>query len=204
MRNLFRKLISVLLIVACVFINTSAFAESNLTIHFLDVGQGAAAIIQCDGEVMMFDGGSAGNSSFIYSYLQNTLDLEHIDVMVKQKRYRVLFTRHPDHRVAIIDKEVLMDECYIVAVQDFGETYEYRYPTLEAALRFMTIEMLPCSLWALDANTGQKRKMEVNNEQKDGRKAENRAGIDCISQYLKDTDFYEVFWSEKQAISYWG
>ena len=70
MRNLFRKLISVLLIVACVFINTSAFAESNLTIHFLDVGQGAAAIIQCDGEVMMFDGGSAGNSSFIYSYLQ--------------------------------------------------------------------------------------------------------------------------------------
>ena len=82
MRNLFRKLISVLLIVACVFINTSAFAESNLTIHFLDVGQGAAAIIQCDGEVMMFDGGSAGNSSFIYSYLQNTLGLEHIDVMV--------------------------------------------------------------------------------------------------------------------------
>lgn len=82
MRNLFRKLISVLLIVACVFINTSAFAESNLTIHFLDVGQGAAAIIQCDGEVMMFDGGSAGNSSFIYSYLQNTLGIEHIDVMV--------------------------------------------------------------------------------------------------------------------------
>ena len=82
MRNLFRKLISVLLIVACVFISTSAFAESNLTIHFLDVGQGAAAIIQCDGEVMMFDGDSAGNSSFIYSYLQNTLGLEHIDVMV--------------------------------------------------------------------------------------------------------------------------
>lgn len=82
MRSLFRKLISVLLMVACVFINTSAFAESNLTIHFLDVGQGAAAIIQCDGEVMMFDGGSAGNSSFIYSYLQNTLGLEHIDVMV--------------------------------------------------------------------------------------------------------------------------
>lgn len=82
MGSLFKKLISVLLMAACVFINTSAFAESNLTIHFLDVGQGAAAIIQCDGEVMMFDGGSAGNSSFIYSYLQNTLGLEHIDVMV--------------------------------------------------------------------------------------------------------------------------
>ena len=73
-----------------------------------------------------------------------------------------------------------MDECYIVAVQDFGETYEYRYPTLEAALRFMTIEMLPCSLWALGANTGQKRKMEATNEQQNGRKAENRAGIGCI------------------------
>ena len=73
-----------------------------------------------------------------------------------------------------------MDECYIVAVQDFRETYEYRYPTLEAALRFMTIEMFPCSLWALDANTGQKRKMEVNNGQKNERKAENRAGIGCV------------------------
>lgn len=73
-----------------------------------------------------------------------------------------------------------MDECYIVAVQDFGEIYEYRYPTLEAARRFMTIEMLPCSLWAVDANTGQKPKMEVTNEQKNGRKAENRTGIGCF------------------------
>lgn len=73
-----------------------------------------------------------------------------------------------------------MNECYIVEVQDFGETYEYRYPTLEAALRFMAIEMLPCSLWALDANTGQKRELEVNNEQQNGRKAENRAGIGGI------------------------
>lgn len=50
-----------------------------------------------------------------------------------------------------------MDECYIVAVQDFGETYEYRYPTLEAAQRFMGIEKLHCSLWSCKADGTKKR-----------------------------------------------
>lgn len=40
------------------------------------------------------------------------------------------------------------------------------------------------------------------------RKMEEKQKIERVltvfSQYLKDTDFYEVFWSEKQAISYWG
>lgn len=82
MRSLLKKLICMLLMVVCVFINASAFAESNLTIHFLDVGQGAAAVIQCDGEVMMYDGGSAESSSFVYSYLTKTLGINRIDVMV--------------------------------------------------------------------------------------------------------------------------
>lgn len=53
-----------------------------------------------------------------------------------------------------------MDEYYIVTVQDYGETYEYRYPTLEAAQRFMEIEKLPCSLW-ICSNKGNQRKMLV-------------------------------------------
>ena len=92
-----------------------------------------------------------------------------------------------------------MDESYIVVMQDFVETYEYRYPTLEAALRFMTIEMLPCSLWGLDANTGQKRKMEVNNAQKMEEKQKIKRVLTVFSQYLKGTDFYEVFCSEKHG-----
>jgi len=60
----------------------SASSETDFAIHFLDVGQGDAAIILCDDEVLMIDGGSPGNSSFIYSYLKNTLGLDHIDHMV--------------------------------------------------------------------------------------------------------------------------
>ena len=45
-----------------------------------------------------------------------------------------------------------MDEFFIVMVQDFGEVYEYRYSTLEAAQRFMEIERLLCSLWFCKAD----------------------------------------------------
>lgn len=45
-----------------------------------------------------------------------------------------------------------MNEYYIVMVQDFGETYEYRYLTLEAAQRFMEVERLLCSLWFCKAD----------------------------------------------------
>lgn len=57
-------------------------AFADLTIHFLDVGQGDAAIVQCDGETMIIDGGPGKASSFIYAYVRNTLRLETLDYVV--------------------------------------------------------------------------------------------------------------------------
>ena len=57
-------------------------ARADLAVHFLDVGQGDSAIILCDGEAMIIDGGPPGASQFIYSYIKNTLQLQMIDVMV--------------------------------------------------------------------------------------------------------------------------
>ena len=51
-------------------------------VYFLDVGQGDATVILCDGEVMMVDGGPPSASQFIYSFLRNTLQLDHIDIML--------------------------------------------------------------------------------------------------------------------------
>ena len=65
-------------------------ALASLEVHFLDVGQGDAAIVLCDGKVMMIDGGKPDNSQFIYSYLTGTLGLSGIDVMV-------LSHPHSDH-----------------------------------------------------------------------------------------------------------
>ena len=62
-----------------------AQAESSgtgLHIYFLDVGQGDAAVILCDGEAMIIDGGESKHSSFIYSFLWNTLELEEVKIMI--------------------------------------------------------------------------------------------------------------------------
>lgn len=56
----------------------SGFAE--LDIYYLDVGQGDAAYIECDGHSMMIDGGNPGDSQFIYSFLKNRT--EHLETIV--------------------------------------------------------------------------------------------------------------------------
>ena len=70
-----------LVLIILLLTTITAFAE-GLTVRFLDVGQADAAILTCDGETLMIDGGNAGDSDFIYSYLKNTLGLTHIDYMI--------------------------------------------------------------------------------------------------------------------------
>lgn len=57
-------------------------ASDGFEIHFLDVGQGDAAVVLCDGEAMLIDGGPPGCSSLLYAYLSDTLGLRHIDYMI--------------------------------------------------------------------------------------------------------------------------
>lgn len=73
-----KKIIALVLLF--LFLPISAFAD--LQIHFLNVGQGDCTIVLCDGESMVIDGGPASASSFVYSYIRNTLELQHIDYVV--------------------------------------------------------------------------------------------------------------------------
>lgn len=57
-------------------------ALADIEVHFLDVGQGDSAVIICDGETMMIDGGQPDRSQFIFSYLKNTLGLDRIDYVI--------------------------------------------------------------------------------------------------------------------------
>ena len=56
-------------------------ADSSFSVHFIDVGQADAALVECDGHYMMIDGGNKADSSLIYSVLKNT-GVTKLDIVV--------------------------------------------------------------------------------------------------------------------------
>lgn len=61
--------------------NTGTSQTGALTVTWLDVGQGDAAVIQCGGQTMLIDGGKPEKSSYIYAWLQQH-GLSYLDVIV--------------------------------------------------------------------------------------------------------------------------
>lgn len=61
--------------------NTGTSQTGTLTVTWLDVGQGDAAVIQCGGQSMLIDGGKPEKSSYIYAWLQQH-GLSYLDVIV--------------------------------------------------------------------------------------------------------------------------
>jgi len=55
--------------------------NSTFSIHFIDVGQADAALVECDGHYMLIDGGNKGDSSLIYTLLKNT-KVPKLDIVV--------------------------------------------------------------------------------------------------------------------------
>lgn len=62
---------------------------SSFEVHFIDVGQADAALVLCDGQSMLIDGGNREDSSLIYTYLSD-MNLDHLD-------YIVCTHAHEDH-----------------------------------------------------------------------------------------------------------
>ena len=48
----------------------SAAARTSFEIDFIDVGQGDATLVQCDGHYMLVDGGESKKSSLLYTWLK--------------------------------------------------------------------------------------------------------------------------------------
>ena len=62
---------------------------STFEVHFIDVGEGDASLIICDGEAMLIDGGEPAQSSKIYAYLKEN--------KVDKIKYLVATHGHSDH-----------------------------------------------------------------------------------------------------------
>ena len=54
---------------------------SGLSVHFIDVGQADCALLECDGQTMLIDGGNVGDSSLVVSYLKGQ-EIDRLDYMV--------------------------------------------------------------------------------------------------------------------------
>ena len=63
--------------------------NSTFEVHYIDVGQADSALVLCDGEAMLIDGGNAKDSDLIFSYLKK-LSLDHLE-------YIVCTHAHEDH-----------------------------------------------------------------------------------------------------------
>ena len=63
--------------------------SSGFKVYFIDVGQADAALVICDGKTMLIDGGNAGDSNLIYSFLQKK-GVTHLD-------YIIATHAHEDH-----------------------------------------------------------------------------------------------------------
>jgi competence protein ComEC len=56
-------------------------ACADMTVHFLDVGHGDCAIIECDDHAMIIDGGNSGCSDLVYAYLKEH-DITRLDYAI--------------------------------------------------------------------------------------------------------------------------
>ena len=71
-------------------VNPSDIPEnSNFEEHFIDVGQADSALIECDGETMMIDGGNVADSNVVAAYLKKE--------DVTELNYVVCSHAHEDH-----------------------------------------------------------------------------------------------------------
>jgi len=121
-------------------------AAGSLAIHFIDVGQADAAVILCGGKTMMIDGGNAGDSSLIYSYLKNTLGLSHIDCMI---------ATHP-HEDHIGGLSGALNACTVGTV--YSPVTEYDSKVFDSLVRYtenqgktLTVPRMGETIWLGDA-----------------------------------------------------
>ena len=55
--------------------------DSTFHIHYIDVGQADAALVECDGHYMLIDGGNQSDSDKIYSILKQK-EIKHLDIVI--------------------------------------------------------------------------------------------------------------------------
>lgn len=78
-----KRIVSFILLLGILFSLCSCTGSSNSTfsIQFIDVGQGDAALVECDGHYMLIDGGDVAAGDRVYDVLKER-DVKELDILV--------------------------------------------------------------------------------------------------------------------------
>ncbi len=107
--------------IVCLFIAIPALAFSELKVHFIDVGQGDAILVQCDGETLLVDAGSADAGETVNRYLTIIQRLENVD-------YVIATHEHDDHLGGMI-----------IALHGLSVGHIYSSPLISSSYWFQTV-----------------------------------------------------------------
>ncbi len=131
MKNQIRKLIAALLVVLLAvgaviileytgIINTSGNSKSKgeLKVHFIDVGQGNAALLEIDGHYALIDGGDASAANKVTSYLES--------VGVEKLDYVIATHYDTDHIYGLVNVVYRFDVKKVLAPNYVVDTKIYR------------------------------------------------------------------------------
>lgn len=91
---------------------------SNLAVHYIDVGQADCALVLCDDNSMLIDGGNADDSRLVASYLKN-MGIEELD-------YVVCTHAHEDHAGGLAGALSVADAKHVYAPKREANTKAYK------------------------------------------------------------------------------
>ena len=96
---------------------TSAKTASKMKVHFIDVGQGSAALIESKGHFMLMDGGDSDTSSKVVSYLKKQ--------GVKKLDYVIVSHYDSDHLHGVVGALNVFKTDYVIAPKYEEDTRVY-------------------------------------------------------------------------------
>ncbi len=106
--------------------------NSQFEVNFIDVGQADSALVICDGEAMMIDGGNVADSQLVASYLKE----RNIDAL----EYVVCTHAHEDHAGGLSAVLSVADAERIYAPEKKADTKAYKNFVKKANERNLEIE----------------------------------------------------------------
>lgn len=106
-------------------------SNSYFEVHYIDVGQADAALVLCDGESMLIDGGNASDSNLIAAYLKK-LNIETLD-------YIICSHAHEDHVGGLSGALSVVKVKNVLAPQKEVDTKAYKNFKEKTAAQGLTI-----------------------------------------------------------------